>query len=158
MSSRSHTLSRPTPRPKAKTVSDQAISVISTRSDATSWLPWRWRRKDHSAALSGFRDSLTREILQTERLRIKAVILTASLLMLAFTLLHFAAPSVLERITHGRSEVLPQLRVFGFFVLYEVVVLALLNRRIQTHQDVPTLRRYISALIETSLPTFVLYM
>ena len=25
------------------------------------------------------------------------------------------------------------------------------------HRDVPTLRRYISALIETSMPTFVLY-
>src|ERR1700760_1920486 len=84
---------------KAKTVSDQAIPATSDPSDAGSWLPWRWRRKDHSAALSGFRDSLTREILLTERLRIKAVILTASLLTLSFTVLHFAAPSVLERIT-----------------------------------------------------------
>jgi adenylate cyclase len=43
-------------------------------------------------------------------------------------------------------------------VLFECGVLYLLNRRLKMHRDVPTVRRYLSALIETSMPTFVLYM
>ncbi len=36
-------------------------------------------------------------------------------------------------------------------------VLHLLNQRLAMHRDVPTLRRYLGVLIETSMPTFVLY-
>jgi adenylate cyclase len=108
--------------------------------------------------LAGFRDALTREILLTERLRIRAVIITASLLTAAFTLLHFVAPSVLERISHGRSNIVPQLAVFVSFVLLEFGVLYLLRLRLAMHRDVPTLRRYLSVLIETSMPTFLLYL
>jgi adenylate cyclase len=119
----------------------------------------RWLgRKEHSPMLAGFREALTREILLTERLRVRAVIVTASLLTAAFTLLHFFAPSVLEHISHGRSSIVPQLAVFVPFILLEFGVLYLLRRRLAMHRDVPTLRRYLSALIETSMPTFVLYM
>ena len=131
---------------------------MSDQSGRKGWIARRWlRRKDHSATLSGFRDALTREILLTERLRVKAVIGTASLLIGAFILLHFVAPSVLERISHGRYDIAQQLAVFVPFVLLELGVLYLLNQRLAMHRDVPTLRRYISALIETSMPTFVLY-
>src|SRR6201994_3840980 len=120
-------------------VSEQAASGMSERSGGRGWCARRWlRRKDHSAVLSGFRDALTREILLTERLRIKAVILTASLLTAGFTLLHVVAPSVLERITHGRSNIAPQLAVLVVFVLLEVGVLYLLSQRLKMHRDVPT--------------------
>jgi adenylate cyclase len=137
-------------------VSDLAVSELIERK---TWIPSRWlRRKDHSAMLAGFRDALTREILLTERLRVRTVIITASLLITAFTLLHFAAPSVLDHISHGRSNIVAQLAVFIPFLLFELGVLYLLRRRLAMHRDVPTLRRYLSALIETSMPTFVLYM
>jgi adenylate cyclase len=140
-------------------VSDQALAAISDPRGRKGWISRRWlRRKAHSAMLSGFRDALTREILLTERLRVQAVIVTASLLIAAFTLLHFAAPSVLDRISHGHSTIVPQLAVFVPFVLFEFGVLYLLRRRLAMRRDVPTLRRYLSALIETSMPTFVLYM
>jgi adenylate cyclase len=124
-----------------------------------AWIAQRWlRRKEHSPMLAGFRDALTREILLTERLRIKAVVITASLLTAAFTLLHLVAPSVLNHIAHGRFNIAPQFAILVPFVLFELLVLHLLNRRLAMHRDVPTLRRYLSALIETSMPTFVLYL
>lgn len=140
-------------------LSDQAVPDRNRMASTyKAWILRRWlRRKPHSATLSGFRDALTREILLTERLRIKAVILTASLLTASFTALYFVAPSVLERISHGRYDIALQLAVFVPFVLLELGVLYLLNQRLAMHRDVPTLRRYISALIETSMPTFVLY-
>jgi adenylate cyclase len=116
------------------------------------------RRPDHTPALAQFRDALTREILLTERIRIKAVIITTSLLTAAFTLLHLIVPSVLDRITHGRFDLVPQFAMFVPFLLFEFVILYLLGRRLAMHQDVPTVRRYLSALIETSMPTFVLYL
>ena len=115
------------------------------------------RRKDH-ALLAGFNDALTREILLTERLRLKTVIVTVSLLVAATSLLHFGAPSVLARISHGQFELLPLFVVYVPFLLFEFTVLYLLARRLAMHRDVPSARRYISALIETSLPTFVLYL
>jgi adenylate cyclase len=140
-------------------VSDQAIPDRKDRKDGMAWIAQHWlRRKEHSPMLAGFRDALTREILLTERLRIKAVVITASLLTMAFTLLHLAAPSVLNHISHGRFNIAPQFAILLPFVLFELFVLHLLNRRLAMHRDVPTLRRYLSALIETSTPTFVLYL
>jgi adenylate cyclase len=132
--------------------------VSSQRDRAIDLLRRFLQRKDHTPALAQFRDALTREILLTERLRVKAVISTVSLLVAAFTLLHLVAPSVLDRISHGRFDLAPQFAVYVPFVLFELVILYLLSQRLATHQDVPTVRRYLSALIETSMPTFVLYL
>jgi adenylate cyclase len=132
--------------------------VASRKYPAIEWLRRFQRRKERSPALAQFHDALTREILLTERIRIKAVIITASLLTAAFTLLHLLLPSVLDRISHGRFSLGPQFMVLVPFVLFEFVILHLLGRRLAMHQDVPTLRRYFSALIETSVPTYVLYL
>ena len=132
--------------------------MASRKDPATQLLRRFVRRREHTPALAQFHDALTREILLTERMRIKGVIITASLLAAAFTLLHLVAPSVLDRITHGRFSVVPLFVVLVPFIMFELVVLHLLSRRLAMHRDVPTLRRYLSALIETSLPTYVLYL
>ena len=132
--------------------------MASRKDPATRWLRRLIRRRQHAPALAQYHDALTREILLTERIRIKAVISMGSLLIAATTLLHLLAPSVLDRITHGRFELFPQFAVFVPFLLFELVILHLLSRRLAMHQDVPTLRRYLSALIETSVPTYVLYL
>ena len=132
---------------------------MSDRQDRRTRILRRFLRpKDRSPALVQFHDALTREILLTERLRIKAVIVTVSLLLIITTLLHLGAPSVLDRISHGQFDLIPQYAVYVPFLLLEFLVLYLLSRRLRLHQDVPTGRRYFSALIETSLPTFVLYL
>ena len=116
------------------------------------------RRKSHTPVLAQFRDALTREILLTERLRVKAVIVTVSLLVAVMSSLDVLAPSVLARISHGRFELARLYVVYVPFLLFEFMVLYLLARRLAMHSDVPWARRYLSALIETSIPTFVLYL
>jgi adenylate cyclase len=116
------------------------------------------RRKSHPPVLAQFRDALTREILLTERLRVKAVIVTVSLLVAVMSSLDVLAPSVLARISHGRFELARLYAVYVPFLLFEFMVLYLLARRLAMHKDVPWARRYLSALIETSIPTFVLYL
>jgi adenylate cyclase len=115
-------------------------------------------RHHHSPVLASFRDALTREILLTERLRIKAVILAVALLVLMTSAAYFLAPPELLQVSRGRFDLARLYAVTVPFVLFELYVLRLLTRRLEMHRDVPTLRRYLSALIETSLPTFALYM
>jgi adenylate cyclase len=132
---------------------------VSERRDRAMELLRRFlRRNDHSQVLSGFRDALTRETLLTERLRIKAVIVTVSLLVLVTSAAYFLAPPELLQVSRGRFDLGRLYAVTVPFVLFELFVLRLLTRRLHMHRDVPTLRRYLSALIETSLPTFALYM
>jgi adenylate cyclase len=132
---------------------------VSSRKDrAIELLRRLLRRGDHTAVLAQFRESLSRETLLTEQLRIRVVIVTVTLLTAVVTLLHFAAPSVFSRISNGQFELVPLYLVYVPFLLFELIVLYLLRRRLSAHQEVPTARRYVSALIETSIPTFVLYL
>jgi adenylate cyclase len=113
---------------------------------------------DRSVLYSDFRRALTREILLTERLRIKAVIGTASVLVASLLAAYAIMPDNVERIWHGYFA-LPRLLVaFALFVILELSVLRLLSQRLALNRDVPYLRRYLSALIETSLPTAALYL
>jgi adenylate cyclase len=132
---------------------------VSDRQDRGTRVLRRFlRQKDRTPVLAQYRDALTREIILTERLRVKAVIVTVSLLVAVTTVLHATAPWVLDRISHGRFGLAPLYAVYVPFLLFEFMVLRLLARRLAMREDVPVIRRYLSALIETSLPTFVLYL
>jgi adenylate cyclase len=132
--------------------------VTDQTGDITGLLPRFLRRKASSPVLDGFRDALTREILLTERMRIKAVIITVSLLLVALSVAYLVTPLSFAHILHGGFSLGPLVAVCIPFVLFELFVLHLLTERLAAHRDVPTLRRYLSALIETSLPTFALYL
>jgi adenylate cyclase len=116
------------------------------------------RESERAVLFSDFRRALNREILLTELLRVKAVIATASVLV-AFLLTAYAiVPANIERIWHGHFAIWAVLAAFIPFVLFELSVLRLLSQRLAQHRDVPYARRYLGALIETSLPTVALYL
>ena len=106
--------------------------------------------------MQGFHRALTREILVTEQLRVKAVLATILLFGVALTVMHLIFPESMERIWRGQFELWKFYVVAAPLVIFELTVLWLLKRHIALNHDVPVLRRYISALIETSLPTIVL--
>jgi adenylate cyclase len=115
-------------------------------------------KAEHSGrpAMPGFHAALTREILVTERLRIKAVLATILLFAVSLTLMHLIFPDSMERIWRGQFQLWKFYVVAVPLVIFELTVLWLLQRRIALNLDVPVVRRYISALIETSLPTIAL--
>ena len=108
------------------------------------------------SAMQGFHRALTREILVTEQLRIKAVLATILLFAVALTVMHLIFPDSMERIWRGQFELWKFYVVAVPLVIFEVTVLWLIKRHIALNHDVPVLRRYLSALIETSLPTIAL--
>ncbi len=128
------------------------------KDDATGLLRRLFEPRDRGPELDQFRNALTREVLLTERLRVKVVIITVSVLVAATSVLHLADPSVLDRLSHGQFSLAPLNAVYVPFLFFELFVLRQLAWRLKMHSDVPVIRRYLSALIETSIPTFVLHL
>jgi len=98
--------------------------------------------------------SFAREVLVTETLRIKALITAGTVLVLSLTIAYLVAPDVVKNIWHSsKFSIVVLYAIFVPFVVFELLVLRTINHRIAVGGDVPALRRYISVLIETSLPS-----
>jgi adenylate cyclase len=120
---------------------------------------WRGNKGELKSAVSAdFEQALTREILLTELLRVKVILVTLSLLLAILTVVYAISPDGIERIWHGHLPVLPLYSAFLLFAVFELLVLRLLGQRLAQGRDVPYARRYLGALIETSLPTVALYL
>jgi adenylate cyclase len=114
------------------------------------------KAENSGPTVPGFYAALTREILATERLRIKAVLAVILLFAVSLTFMDMVFPDSMERIWRGQFALWKFYVVAVPLVIFEVTVLWLLQRRIALNLDVPAVRRYLSALIETSLPTIAL--
>ena len=114
------------------------------------------QRKPRRALSPEFKHALAREVLKTERLRIIALIITATVLAAGLTTADVVAPAILDRIWRGHFPILYLWAGYAGFVLFEASVLALVSRQLKRDLDVPQLRRYVGAFIETSLPSLVL--
>jgi adenylate cyclase len=122
-------------------------------------LQWRGNNGDQQSTVSAdFERALTREILRTELLRIRTILVTLTVLLAGMLGAYALLPRVFERIWHGQLPILPLLAVFLLFAVFELSVLRLIGQRLAQGRDVPHARRYLGALIETSLPTMALYL
>jgi adenylate cyclase len=113
-------------------------------------------RKPRRALSPEFQHALAREVLKTERLRIITLIITAMVLAAGLTTADVVAPTILDRIWRGHFPLPYVWAGLGGFVLFEASVLALVSRQLKLDHDVPQLRRYVGAFIETSLPSLLL--
>jgi adenylate cyclase len=75
------------------------------------------QRKPRRALSPEFKHALAREVLKTERLRIIALIITATVLAAGLTTADVVAPATLDRIWQGRFPVLYLLAGYVGFVL-----------------------------------------
>jgi len=105
----------------------------------------------------GYAQALRREILRSELQRMRALaIILAVLLAITVT-----GAIVLTDLTHrlfrgGIDPMLPLLAI-GPFVVYEVLALWLVRLRIAQDRDFPRYGRFANALIETTLPSVIIY-
>lgn len=120
------------------------------------WLE-SWRGKADSTAVSeDFRRVLTREILKTELVRIKALIATTTVLTVVLWIFYFVAPEQVNRLWHGNLKPAYLYVILVPFILFELFVHAMVKRQLKLDRDLPVFRRYLSAFIETSTPTIAL--
>jgi adenylate cyclase len=118
-----------------------------------------WRGRDGEAEVSaGFSQALMREMLHTQQLRVRALIVTAMVFLVFLCLIDIFAPDVIARVWHdGRRAILIQ-AILLLFILFEWGVHSEIACCLKRDRDVAQIRRYLGAFIETSLPTIVLIM
>jgi adenylate cyclase len=116
---------------------------------------WREIVGPHEAVSKDFEHTLMREVMRTELMRVRALIIVALVIMLNVSIVHVMFPDVVRRVWRGVDPNLIYPILTGF-VLFEMVVYRTINHHLKLDRDLPVYRRYISALIETSIPTLML--
>ena len=103
-----------------------------------------------------FRHAFDHQVMLTEQLRIKVLLVTLATLVGFLTIARLVAPDALDRIWNGRFQLWQSYVIFLPFVAFELTALAVLSRHIARDGDLPFWRRYGSAFVEASIPTLAL--
>jgi adenylate cyclase len=103
-----------------------------------------------------FQRALTQQVMATDLLRIKVLIATAVLLGAAVGIVYFFAPDVVNKVWRRDFTPLYLYSIIVPLVLFEWWVHGAVQRHMRRGLDLPLYRRYIGALIETSMPTVAL--
>jgi len=118
---------------------------------------WGKGKSDQDTGVSAdFQRALMQEVMKTELLRIKALIATTALLAVILWTVYFFASEAVSRVWHGNLKPEYLYSIIVPFVLFELWVHSQITRHMQHGRDLPVVRRYIGALIETSMPTVAL--
>jgi adenylate cyclase len=112
--------------------------------------------KRPAAVSADFEHALGREVMRTELVRVRALIITASALILIIWTIHIVDPEVVQRVWHSRVNPAYLYAILIVFILFEVWVHGVISRNLKLDRDVPPIRRYFGALIETTIPTIAL--
>ena len=114
-------------------------------------------KSDQDTGMSpDFQRALTHEVMTTELLRIKALIGTTLLLSAILWTVYFIAPEKVSQVWHGNLKPHYLYSVILPFILFEWWVHGAITRHMRQGRDLPLFRRYLGALIETSMPTAAL--
>jgi adenylate cyclase len=116
------------------------------------------RTRQHAVLSNDFERELTREVLRTELLRVRALILTGCVMMLFLTVIYLLDPTVVNRVWRGTEGIIQVYGLLLCFILFEVWVHTQIRKNLRLDRDLPVIRRYIGALIETSVPTVILIL
>jgi adenylate cyclase len=119
---------------------------------------WQNNKSEKSAVSADFRQALTQQVLRTELIRIKALIGVTVVLSSLILIIHTFDPYAIEHLWHGKLNPSDLFMVMVPFVLFETWVFFVVRSHLGKDHDLPVFRRYICALIETSMPTFALAM
>ncbi|QOZ08736.1 adenylate/guanylate cyclase domain-containing protein [Bradyrhizobium sp. CCBAU 51765] len=116
------------------------------------------KTRQHAVLSNDFERELTREVLRTELLRVRALILTGCVMMLFLTAIYLLDPAVVDRVWRGTEGIIQVYGLLFGFILFEVWVHTQIRKNLRLDRDLPVIRRYIGALIETSVPTVILIL
>src|SRR6201991_648332 len=116
-----------------------------------------WGNKAQGPAVSAeFQHALMQQVLRTELIRVKALIGTTAILTAVILILHAVDPYAVEHLWHGKLKPTDLYTILIPFILFELWVHASISRHLRLDRDLPVYRRYLGALIETSMPTLAL--
>ncbi|QOZ70328.1 adenylate/guanylate cyclase domain-containing protein [Bradyrhizobium arachidis] len=116
------------------------------------------KARQHAVLSEDYERELTREVLRTELLRVRALIMTGCVIIILLTTMYLIDPAVVNRVWRGTGGLVKEYGLLIGFILLEVWIYAQIRRNLRLNRDLPVARRYIGALIETSLPTLILLL
>ncbi|RXH34795.1 adenylate/guanylate cyclase domain-containing protein [Bradyrhizobium zhanjiangense] len=116
------------------------------------------KARQHAVLSEDFERELTREVLRTELLRVRALIMTGCVMMLFLTTIYLIDPAVVNRVWRGTEGLIEIYGLLVSFILFEVWVHTQIRKNLRLDRDLPVIRRYLGTLIETSLPTVILIL
>src|SRR4051794_5488647 len=118
-----------------------------------------WGNKGQDSEVSAeFQRSLMQQVMRTELIRVKALIATTAILVVSILILHAVNPYAIEHLWHGKLKPSDLYAIMIPFILFELWVHVSISRYLKQDRDLPVYRRYLGALIETSMPTLALAM
>jgi adenylate cyclase len=119
---------------------------------------WWWPTPAHRPAdvSPEFHQAFVRGIMETERLRMKTLIGMAVTMVVLITIVATLFPSFVDSIWNTTYSLRYAYIIFIPFIIIESMALAMLSFDMKRRRDLPVVRRYVNALIETSMPTFAL--
>ena len=105
----------------------------------------------------GYANELRREIMRSEVQRVQVLAIVLSSLLIVTLIAANFFPDFTQRMFRGGIAGWEPLAAIGPFVLYEWVVLFVLRWRTDQDKDFPRIGRFANALIETSLPSVIIF-
>jgi adenylate cyclase len=117
---------------------------------------WRGRGGVRQGMSKDFDHALMRELMRSELVRIKALIATAAVLAVIVGAAYVFEPEAVNHLWRGRMRPAYLYEILLPFILFELWVHGVISRYLNLDRDVPVYRRYLGALIETSMPTIAL--
>jgi adenylate cyclase len=130
------------------------LSATPQSGDARSW--WQPKASVLRDVSPEFHNAFVREVLATERLRMKTLIAASVLVVVMVTTVSFVFPGFVEQIWKRQFSLTWLYAIFVPFILFECLALAVISWEMEHRHDIPVVRRYLNAFIETSLPTIAL--
>jgi len=109
------------------------------------------------AGKDGYANALRREIMRSEQQRMRALAIILSVLLLAALFATIFLRDLSARLFREAIDPLLPLLAIGPFVLYEWGALTFLRWRAAHDKDFPRIARFGNALIETTLPSVIIY-
>jgi adenylate cyclase len=109
----------------------------------------------HERASKEFDHLLMREVMRSELVRVRSLIVVVILIILAISLVHTFFPEVTQHIWRGINPAYVYSILLGLLA-FELTVYVAISRYLKLDRDMPTWRRYVGTLIETSMPTMAL--
>src|ERR1700760_3608391 len=97
-----------------------------------------------------------REVMRSELVRGRTLVGVTVAITIIVTLVHIFEPGVVQRIWRGGVSPNAIYPILIGFILFELWVYRVISHHLELDRDMPVVRRYVGAFVETSLPTFVL--
>ena len=116
---------------------------------------WRGIVGPHEAVSKDFEHMLMREVMRSELMRVRALIIVGLCIVTTIWLVHVFDPEIARRVWRNVNPGYIYVILLGF-IIFELWVYTAISRHLKLDRDLPVYRRYIGALIETSMPTLAL--